>query len=555
MAKQINIISERIDDIVLLLHVLMQMGLPQLLNEHLPRHPNQEGLDWGWVVTIWLSYILSEGDHRKVKVREWVAQRQQMLEMVCELQLRETDFTDDRLAIVLRQLSAEDVWQAIEQQLNQDTIRIYELPVEVIRLDSTTVSGHHWVSEEGLFQFGYSKDDPSLPQVKLMQGVLDPLGMPLATQVISGEHADDPLYAPLFEQLQAQLDRPGLLWVGDTKMSALATRASIHHHKHYYLSVLPRTETHLELLQTCLTQVQGQDRLSVSEIDAKGQEVIVATGYQLSRIQHEPLTATEWEEQVLLVHSQTYQHQQQRGLEQRLQRATERLQALTPKVGRGKRQIRQESTLLTQAQAILKNYRLEGLLHYQYECQPHPNPQKVRYQITSVAPDPQALAQQQQLLGWRLYVTNAPATRLSFAEAVRTYRDEWIIERGFGRYKGKALSVSPLFVKRDDQVQGLLHLLSLGLRVLTLIEFVVRRRLQQTQQSLQGLYSDKPKLATARPSAERLLQAFVPLTLTVFEVDDQVYGHVSPLTELQQQILSLLGLPLTIYADLIDDSG
>ncbi len=96
MAKQINIISERIDDIVLLLHVLMQMGLPQLLNEHLPRHPNQVGLDWGWVVTIWLSYILSEGDHRKVKVREWVTQRQQMLEMVCDLQLRETDFTDDR---------------------------------------------------------------------------------------------------------------------------------------------------------------------------------------------------------------------------------------------------------------------------------------------------------------------------------------------------------------------------------------------------------------------------------------------------------------------------
>lgn len=102
MAKQINIISERIDDIVLLLHVLMQMGLPQLLNKHLLRHPNQEGLDWGWVITIWLSYILSEGDHRKVSVREWVGQRQHMLEMVCELKLRDTDFTDDRLAIVLR---------------------------------------------------------------------------------------------------------------------------------------------------------------------------------------------------------------------------------------------------------------------------------------------------------------------------------------------------------------------------------------------------------------------------------------------------------------------
>jgi len=43
------VITERIDDIVLLLNVMMQMGLPTLLNQHLPRHWKQQGLDWdGW---------------------------------------------------------------------------------------------------------------------------------------------------------------------------------------------------------------------------------------------------------------------------------------------------------------------------------------------------------------------------------------------------------------------------------------------------------------------------------------------------------------------------
>lgn len=552
-----NIISERIDDVVLLLHVLMQMGLPQLLNEHLPRHPNQAGLDWGWVIIIWLSYILSEGDHRKVKVREWVTQRQQMLEMVCDIEIGEYDFTDDRLAIVLRRLSDAGVWQGIEEALDRNTISIYELPVEVVRLDSTTVSGHHLVNEEGLFQFGYSKDDPNLPQVKVMQGSLDPLGMPLATQVLSGEQADDGLYLPMFEQLQARLGKRGLLWVGDCKMSAIATRAAIQAQHHYYLTVLPRTESTVELLRTTLRQVQaqGQQQMFVSKIDAKGKAVGVAEGYQVQRQQRDETGSIEWEEQLLLVHSEAYHQQQQRGWEQRLQRAVEQLQALTPAVGRGKRQIRQETVLVDKAEAILKQYRLEGLVQYRYECQTHPNPDKVRYQITAVEPDAEAIAQQHELFGWRLYVTNAPPTRLSFADAVLTYRDEWIIERGFGRYKGKALSVSPLFVKRDDQVQGLLHLLSLGLRVLTLIEFVVRRRLQQNQQQLSGLYPDKPKFATARPSAEYLLKAFDNLTLTIFEVDGQVYGHVSPLNELQQQILSLLGLPITIYSDLIEESG
>lgn len=62
------------------------------------------------MIVIWLSYILSEGDHRKVNVREWMSQRQHMLEMVCDIELHEQDFTDDRLTIVLQRLSDEGVW-------------------------------------------------------------------------------------------------------------------------------------------------------------------------------------------------------------------------------------------------------------------------------------------------------------------------------------------------------------------------------------------------------------------------------------------------------------
>ena len=70
-------------------------------------------------------------------------------------------------------------------------------------------------------------------------------------------------------------------------------------------------------------------------------------------------------------------------------------------------------------------------------------------------------------LGWRAYATNAPQTRLSFENAVLEYRNEFRIERVFGRFKGEQLAIAPLFVKRDDQVVGLTRLLSLAVRVLT----------------------------------------------------------------------------------------
>jgi len=183
-----------------------------------------------------LAVLHCVGDHRKVQVREWVKQRRYTIEQVCDLELRDTDFTDDRLSILLQRLSDDQTWADIERDLTQKTLRVYDLPVEQVRLDATTISGHHLISDAGLFQFGHSKDDPTLPQVKLMMGMADPLGMPIVTQVMSGEHADDGLYIPAIEQITLTLGTPNLLFVGDCKMSALDTRAFIPAPGHCYLS-------------------------------------------------------------------------------------------------------------------------------------------------------------------------------------------------------------------------------------------------------------------------------------------------------------------------------
>jgi transposase len=555
MENQLSVITERIDDVVLLLHVMMQMKLPELLNKHLPRHWKQEGLDWGWVIVIWLAYILSEGDHRKVVVREWVKQQSTMIAQVCGLTLRETDFTDDRLGLVLSKLSETSVWQEIETELNRQTIRIYRLPSQRVRLDATTVSGNHLVSEDGLFQFGHSKDDPSLPHLKAMLASLDPLGMPLATHIVSGERADDGLYLPIFEQVRQSFDAEGLLWVGDCKMGALATRAQIHHHQHYYLTSLARVGKVPELLVEGLSDALASQspRLRVNRLNKKGQLQEIASGYELSRQQESKQadgTTLKWTERVLLVHSPAHAQQQQRGLDHRLQTATAKLTALTPKVGRGKRQIRDLSELQQKAKAILKTHQVEGLLEYSYEFQAATKQRKARYQITGVSLQQDEIEQAQQTFGWRVYVTNAPLEQLSFEQAVLSVRDAWIQERGFSRLKGKSLGAAPLFVQRDDQAQGLMHLLSLGLRILTLIEFGVQQNLKEEKKELLGLFPGNPKRATARPTAERILKAFKPLSLTILKVNDQEYGHVTPLNPLQQRLLKLLDLSPDIYSSL-----
>ena len=161
------------------------------------------------------------------------------------------------------------------------------MPQDVIRCDATTVSGDHEVTEGGLLQFGHSKDDPTRPQIKVMMGSLDPLGMPLATDVLSGERADDGLYIPIIERIEAGLSQTGLLFVGDCKMSALDTRAYLARHQDWYLSPLPLTGATAEAMDAWITA--GVTKGEAGELERiwrtndRGHEVLAAEGYEFER--------------------------------------------------------------------------------------------------------------------------------------------------------------------------------------------------------------------------------------------------------------------------------
>ncbi len=109
-------------------------------------------------------------------------------------------------------------------------------------------------------------------------------------------------------------------------------------------------------------------------------------------------------------------------------------------------------------------------------------------------------------------------------------------------------------MQKEEQVTGLVHLLSLAVRILTLIEFVVRRHLKDSGEFLTGIYEGNPKKATQRPTAEKVLEAFKNITLTIFQVRGEWYGDVTKLNHLQKKILSCLGLSCDIYSGLVDNS-
>ena len=578
MNPEIAITTERIDDFPLLLEVMIRLGLPDLIDQHLKRHGLHQGLSWGWIAAIWLAHILTESDHRKLPVRAWVRQAGETIERITGMKVGELDFTDDRLTLLLRRLSKPATWQAIEKELGRNILRVYELKPKQVRLDPTTVSGNHAGGKDSLFEFGHSKDDPTLRQVKVMVAALDPLGLPLVSQVVAGSTADDPLYIPAVDRVLQIIDGIGLLFVGDSKMSALPTRAHIHHLNQRYLCPLALTgKTAEEMSQWIEAANRGDYPLQPVYLkNDQGKRKQLAEGYGFERTVSAEISAEdqmeveEWTEQVFIVRSERYRQAMQKGLDGRLQRATDKLLALTPPPTRGKRQIQDETELTKAAGAILKAHEVEELLTYTFERQEkrqtkylgrgrgnaeHPKREivTVRCQITAVVRQEEAITAIQKTFGWRAYVTNAPAEQLTLEQAVLTYRDEWLIEHGFHRLKGAPLSLDPLFVKRDDQVVGLINLLSMAVRFLTLLEFVVRRKLKQNQEKLTGLIENNPKKGIDNPTTERLLKTFDDVTLTIVHLPDQTIRHITPLTPLQTRILELLGLSATVYTRLAEN--
>src|SRR4051812_22689168 len=211
---------ETVADLPVLWASLQRLDLPATLDRHFPTPAHWKGpLTPGEVLAVWLLFLLSQGDHCLNHVEPWVAQHHGTLSALLGKTVLPVALHDDRLADWLDRLSANDAFSVLERELNQQTIRVYQLPTDTVRYDTTTANTYAAVlSEQGLVQFGHSKDDPDRPQLKIAAGVLDPLGMPLVTAVVPGHSTDDPLYVPAIQAVQQSLGQGGRTHVGDCKM-------------------------------------------------------------------------------------------------------------------------------------------------------------------------------------------------------------------------------------------------------------------------------------------------------------------------------------------------
>ncbi len=383
------------------------------------------------------------------------------------------------------------------------------------------------------------------------------MGMPLVSATLAGNGADDPLYFPTWQKMTQVIGHKKFVFIADCKAGSIATRAQIAASGGIYCFPVPMSGQHpqylkqwvlnppVEIQEICLPH-QDEDEPAVG----KGFEV------ELGKFWLNPETNlwVRWHERYLVVYSQSLAASAIRGQQQRILSAQTALNKLAAKPGVDPLQ------LAHKVENILERYRVKDFFSTRITEQiiqqtrhvgrGRPSKNSPTESVTSICLQlhiqlqDAAIKEAETLAGWRLYITNAPITQLSLSLAVMYYRDEWLLERGFHRFKRGRLPALPIYFQNQNRITGLMFLLNIALRVFTVMEFVVRQALMTTQQSLAGLYDGNPKRKTERPSAEKMLKAFCNFTL-YFLPDSTIF--ITPLSELQKQILCLMKMPESLY--------
>jgi hypothetical protein len=125
------------------------MGILEIIDGVIKPNGNRRGLSVGWTVVSWVSFLLSTADHRMSYVEAWAERPLETLRALLAapagMAVEAKDFEDDRLGDVLRYLSNDEEWAAIEAGIGGNLVSVYGLAPERVRLDSASASLYHEV--------------------------------------------------------------------------------------------------------------------------------------------------------------------------------------------------------------------------------------------------------------------------------------------------------------------------------------------------------------------------------------------------------------------------
>jgi transposase len=400
---------------------------------------------------------------------------------------------------------------------------------------------------------GYSKDHrPDLRQLVYELSVTQDGAIPILFKAHDGNRSDDSLHWENWQMLRGLLGRSDFLYVADSKLCVSETLLKIDRNQGRFITVVPRTRG------------EGEDFQAKVEAALVRWEKVLA---QRSRRKHHRIDLYEvasgiyqLQEGFRLYWFRSSEKARREGKEreEKIASAMEQLRALADP-GR-KKKATSEPKLRKQAHAILARFAvqawvkieiaIEEVVQFRQLTPGRASTDTMYRKVARWLPrircsrDENAIARAELMDGIFPLTTN---TDLDAKAALRAYKYQPNLEKRHALLKS-GLQVAPIFLKKNVRIEALMFVYFLAQMVCALLERQLRNAMRESGLStIQILPEDRP---SATPTTEQVVRVFSARArhLLFSKHGQLVQTFTDPLTPIQEQILSLLGISSNVYA-------
>lgn len=553
--------SERIGPLPLINHFIHRVGLNRLLDQHVPTQDRRNVLTHATVLGVLLRTLIVE--------REPVYRQQEAVE----------PFAPDLFGLApeaLERLGDDRIGRALDHLFNADrsalltdvilaTVKHFDLQLDRLHNDSTSVSfcGQYRRTARTtdgrtapMITFGYSKDSrPDLKQLLFILTVEGNTGVPVSFRAADGNTSDSKTHIDTWHSLCAVAGRKDFLYVADSKLCSRENLMTIATAGGRFVTVLPRSRQEDSEFRKWIQTHNPEwelvwDRPHPRYSDGPNDRWSV----------FKPMLPSLEGWPVIWIHSALLALKQEATRKRHLAAATEQLDRLHIRLMNDRARLRGATQIDQRVANILDRFHVTRYIKvkrivrhedcFKQATRGRPNVNTTYIKITKKRYDIEyridldAIAYDQKSDGMYPLITNDRS--LTPSQVLEAHKGQPKIEKRFEQLK-TVHEIAPVYLKDPGRIEALFTLYFLALLVQCLIERELR--LAMTREKIRELPIYPEQRLCKKPTTEIILRLFNLVQRHTLSQDNNPVQRFEPqLTELQDQVLSLLGVPAEHFA-------
>jgi transposase len=117
------------------------------------------------------------------------------------------------------------------------------------------------------------------------------------------------------------------------------------------------------------------------------------------------------------------------------------------------------------------------------------------------------------------------------------YKNQSKVEKGFRFIKDKSFRVSEVYLKKPQRIEALSMIMVLTLMVYSVAEWMLRKRLKETGQTI----VDQIKKQTQKPTLKWIFALMREITEVKIEAESKVVTQIANINETKEKLIRLMG--------------